>query len=507
MGRKIQISRGIEANLPTLDIGEFGFTTNTYKLKIGSAGGNIELANQSSLDAETNARLSAQAETTNITDLTFNGVIKGIEISNGGALSLPISAGIAYLNGKRITVNSTSLTLTASKDTYIDLSNDGVIAKVEVANGAAEPALTANSIRIGIAITNATVITTFYRYTRNVGLGEGAYEDNTTGYDNVAIGFQAMKGNTTGHRNVAIGVAAMLVNTTGHHNVALGQNSLLANTVGVYNTALGIDALHDNTIGGYNVAIGQYASQMNISGTNNTAIGISALLNSKTGDGNFAIGQYALTTQDGLSSNMAIGFECFRFNTAGISLVGLGRSAGRANTTGSRNHFIGYESGYANTTGSDNTAFGYYSLHDNDTFNNNTGVGSYALKANKSASCTAIGYQSFYKATTGGSNTGVGLQAGYQIITGDKNTFIGVGSAGTTYQTATDISNSSAIGYNSVINESNAIQLGDTAVTKVYSHGSFECQDVGDSFIMKSPDGTRYKLVIANGGALSTVAA
>jgi hypothetical protein len=39
--KKIRIRRGLQADLPTLDIGEFGFTTDTNKLYIGSAGGNL----------------------------------------------------------------------------------------------------------------------------------------------------------------------------------------------------------------------------------------------------------------------------------------------------------------------------------------------------------------------------------------------------------------------------------------------------------------------------------
>ena len=39
----IKIKRGIEANLPTLEIGELAFCTDTGKLYIGTAEGNIVL--------------------------------------------------------------------------------------------------------------------------------------------------------------------------------------------------------------------------------------------------------------------------------------------------------------------------------------------------------------------------------------------------------------------------------------------------------------------------------
>ena len=50
MARKIKVRRGLEANIKQLDEAEFGFTVNTKKTFIGSDIGNIELANQGSLD-------------------------------------------------------------------------------------------------------------------------------------------------------------------------------------------------------------------------------------------------------------------------------------------------------------------------------------------------------------------------------------------------------------------------------------------------------------------------
>jgi hypothetical protein len=49
--RKIKIRRGLEAQLPTLDIGEPGFTTDTKRFFIGSATGNIEYPNLTAVQA------------------------------------------------------------------------------------------------------------------------------------------------------------------------------------------------------------------------------------------------------------------------------------------------------------------------------------------------------------------------------------------------------------------------------------------------------------------------
>jgi hypothetical protein len=49
--RKIKIKRGLEADLPTLDIGEPGFTTDTKRFFIGSATGNIEYPSLTAVQA------------------------------------------------------------------------------------------------------------------------------------------------------------------------------------------------------------------------------------------------------------------------------------------------------------------------------------------------------------------------------------------------------------------------------------------------------------------------
>ncbi|MFD4554403.1 hypothetical protein ACFWP5_08745 [Streptomyces sp. NPDC058469] len=72
-------------------------------------------------------------------------------------------AGVVYINGVRLTVAAvTARTFTASKDTYIELHDNGdgtaVVTYDEVANNAASPALTANYVRIGIIITGVSTI-------------------------------------------------------------------------------------------------------------------------------------------------------------------------------------------------------------------------------------------------------------------------------------------------------------------------------------------------------------
>ena len=74
-----------------------------------------------------------------------------------------MTSGVMYINGRRLTATAvTSRTFTASKDTYIDASDNGdgtvLLTYTEVANNAASPALAANNVRIGIIVTGASNI-------------------------------------------------------------------------------------------------------------------------------------------------------------------------------------------------------------------------------------------------------------------------------------------------------------------------------------------------------------
>ena len=56
--------------------------------------------------------------------------------------------------------------------------------------------------------------------------------------------------------------------------------------------------------------------------------------------------------------------------------------------------------------------------------------------------------------------------------------------------------NATGVGYNSQITKDNQVKLGDSNVTEVMLDG------IGAGIVLKSPDGTEYKLTVANGGTL-----
>ena len=70
-----------------------------------------------------------------------------------------MTAGVVYINGVRVSVSAvTARAFTASKDTYVDVDDSGTISYTEVANNAASPSLSANSIRIAIIVTGGSSI-------------------------------------------------------------------------------------------------------------------------------------------------------------------------------------------------------------------------------------------------------------------------------------------------------------------------------------------------------------
>jgi hypothetical protein len=110
------------------------------------------------------------------------------------------------------------------------------------------------------------------------------------------------------------------------------------------------------------------------------------------------------------------------------------------------------------------------------------------MKANTTGwNNTAIGVFAMYKNTSGRYNTAVGLDALYSNSTGEMNVAIGYNAlllnTGTFYNTAIGTlanqfgtySNTTAIGYNTVINASNQVALGNSSVTTLYCMGA----DVG----------------------------
>lgn len=96
-------------------------------------------------------------------DFVVSGLVwtaDSINVNRNGSMS----SGTVYINGRRLPLSGVvARSFTASRDTYIDvldnLNGTGSLVYTEVTNGAASPALAANSKRLGRIITNGSAIT------------------------------------------------------------------------------------------------------------------------------------------------------------------------------------------------------------------------------------------------------------------------------------------------------------------------------------------------------------
>jgi trimeric autotransporter adhesin len=313
----------------------------------------------------------------------------------------------------------------------------------------------------------------------NTGTGHEALHNNTTGSYNTATGFLSMHANTTGHRNTAYGRLALRSNTTGHSNTAVGMDALTLNTTGARNTALGMLALlynttgHDNTATGFdalasnnsgngNTATGTAALRTNTGGLNNTAIGVSALYGNNTGSDNTATGARALATNSG-SSNTASGSYCMWLNGTGSYNTVSGDFAMYANQTGNYNTASGSHAMSNNNSGDNNTATGNSALSGNDAGHFNTATGAHSMQFNFSGLYnTAAGAYALESNYGGTGNTAVGYRAMSNYIPGHYNTAVGYEAGVSGTQT-----NATAIGAGALVDASNKVRIGNSAVTVI----------------------------------------
>lgn len=151
--------------------------------------GQIDDANVSTLSGSkiSSGTLPASALDTNSNPITraneqfVNFVASGVNVSATSGLNVAITAGIVYINGARIAVPIvSSQALTASKDTYIDITSSGTVSLVVVSNNATSGmTLTPNSVRVAKVVTSDTAVTSVQQW----GVGPlGVYIYNTSPY-------------------------------------------------------------------------------------------------------------------------------------------------------------------------------------------------------------------------------------------------------------------------------------------------------------------------------------
>lgn len=107
---------------------------------------------ESALATGINSRLAA-------TYAGLSYVVSGLNIATpGSGLVVTVPAGIAYVNGYYVSYAGGSVTVTASQDSYLDITFTGAVVSQGVANNAAAPTLTPNSLRIAKIVANANIV-------------------------------------------------------------------------------------------------------------------------------------------------------------------------------------------------------------------------------------------------------------------------------------------------------------------------------------------------------------
>lgn len=181
------------------------------------------------------------------------------------------------------------------------------------------------------------------------------------------------------------------------------------------------------------------------------------------------------------TANLFVGTNAGVSNSIGFSNAFLGYNSGTTNSVGSQNTFLGAESGSANLDGMMNSFVGRRAGFLNTNGNENTFIGAYAGQSNTEGQHNSfLGVTTGTSNTTGEENTFLGAHAGYFNQIGNFNSFMGnfsgVTNTSGSYNTlvgfeadvqSSNLSNASAFGYGAVVNASNTVIIGNTAVTSI----------------------------------------
>ncbi len=234
-----------------------------------------------------------------------------------------------------------------------------------------------------------------------------------------------------------LGLTGGTITTSG----TLTIDSTVVPQLGVANTFTGNQTVKGNVIAtsGYEIQFAgtnylfDYGTPFTGAGLGNSYLGFAGNATT-TGVGNVGAGYAALFDNTTGTYNTALGLEALFTNSSGQQNTAVGSSAlfgtgGGSSSTGTANTAVGFKAAYSNNTGYYNTAIGTQAMYDNT-----GGIGN-----------TAIGWNALYTNTTGNYNTALGFQAG---------------------QTGA-LTNSTAIGANALVSESNAVVLGGTGSNAV----------------------------------------
>ncbi|MBX2914959.1 MAG: tail fiber domain-containing protein [Cyclobacteriaceae bacterium] len=158
--------------------------------------------------------------------------------------------------------------------------------------------------------------------------------------------------------------------------------------------------------------------------------------------------------------------------TSGTDNAFYGSFAGSANTTGNYNVIMGTQAGQNKTSGDLNTLIGWLAgraVGHDATFNGNTFIGAQAGQNSTGGPNTFLGEKSGQNNTSGTQSVFVGNRAGITNTTGGQHTILGYFAD----VSSNNLQNATAIGYNTIVNATNKVRIGNTAVTVIEGQVGF----------------------------------
>jgi hypothetical protein len=192
----------------------------------------------------------------------------------------------------------------------------------------------------------------------------------------------------------------------------------------------------------------------------------------------YSIGGLRVLSNSG-SANLFAGTGAGQSNSTGGSNSFFGANAGLNNQVGSDNAFFGSNAGVINT-GSNNSFFGDYAGHDNLTGPANSFFGESAGRFNYTGGANSFfGDGAGYYNKGGSNNTFVGVTSGSSNTDENNNTFVGYLADGNP-----GITNSTAIGSQAKVTQSNSLVLGNSVSVGIGTTAPTQTLDVANGRIV-----------------------
>lgn len=146
-----------EATDISVPVGQLATTINGNldDTNVASLSGTKLIAGTTPADAMTDSANPELRMSETLSNFIASGMVWSTTTGLGGSMT----AGVAYVNGKRLSVPAiASHTFTASKDTYIFVDDGGAISYLEVANNAAQPSTPSNNATVAKVVSGASSI-------------------------------------------------------------------------------------------------------------------------------------------------------------------------------------------------------------------------------------------------------------------------------------------------------------------------------------------------------------